>query len=104
LIEAFPYQWVDSLRRLSELDVDLVIPGHGGGAPTCKKKYIKEQMLIIEQWIEVVESAIEQGLNKEEAFEKISCPDPYPIIGLTRLSEKELNKAIIARLYDVIRK
>jgi cyclase len=102
LHEAMPHRWIESLQTLSELDIDTVIPGHGAGVATCKKEYIKEQALIIKKWIEVVESAIIQGLSKEEASTQIVCPDPYPIVGLSSMSETDLNKAIIARLYHVL--
>ena len=100
LTEAVPDLWLESLKTIEELDVDIIIPGHG--QDVCKKEYLKEQANVIKQWAEVVKSAIKQGLREEEAVAKISCPDPYPYPGDAPMSEPELNKVIIARLYQVL--
>jgi cyclase len=64
LHESDPSQWLASLKKLSELDLDVVVPGHGG---LCKKDYIEEQASIIRQWVDEVKLAIKQGLSVEEA-------------------------------------
>jgi cyclase len=97
LQEANPDQWLESLRKLSELDVDTIVPGHGG---ICKKDYLKEQADIIRQWVEIVQSAIKQGLSEDEAVAKISPPDPYPKQPHTPMgTARDLDKMIIAHLY-----
>ena len=97
LQDADPDQWLESLRKIGDLDVDVIVPGHGA---TCKKNYLKEQADIIRQWVEVVKSAIKQGLSEDEAVAKVSSPDPYPLQpGISYLNTSELNKRIIARLY-----
>ena len=97
LHESNPEKWIASLRRLEKLDVESFVPGHG--AP-CKKEYLKEQAGIVEQWVEAVKRAIKQGLPLEEAQTKISCPDPYPKEpGKVFITDAELNRQIIARLY-----
>ena len=98
LHESDPSKWLASLKKLSALDLDVVVPGHGN---LCKKDYIDEQAGTIRQWIEAVKSAIKQGLSVEEAQAKIACPDPYPKQPGTPMTEPELNKAIIARLYNL---
>jgi cyclase len=96
LNEADPSQWLSSLKRLGELDLDVIVPGHGD---LCKKDYLEEQANIVQEWVEAVRSAIKLGLNVEEAQAKISSPDPYPKQAGTPMTEPELNRAIIARLY-----
>ncbi len=98
LNESDPSQWLASLRKLSELDLDIVVPGHGD---LCKKEYFEQQATIIRQWVEAVKSAIKQGLSLEEAQAKIISPDSYPKQPGTPRTEAELNKAIIARLYHL---
>ena len=97
LHESNPDHWFDSLRRLGELDVDVIVPGHG---ELCKKDYLEEQAHIIRQWVELVKSAIGKGWSVEEAFQKITQPDPYPKQPGTPMTEEELNRAIIKRLYS----
>jgi cyclase len=96
LHESEPDQWLDSLRRIGELDPDTIVPGHGA---TCGKDYLKEQERIIREWVEAVKSAIKRGLSEGEAVARIPCPDPYPKQPGTPMTDAELNKAIITRLY-----
>jgi cyclase len=100
LHHATPDKWLDSIKKLGELDIDIIIPGHGDDV--CTKAYLEEQTSIIEQWVEVVKSSIQQGYSEEEATVKISCPDPYPLPKFALYSETELNKTIITRLYQVL--
>jgi len=97
LQEANPDQWLDSLRKLGELDVDVIVPGHGG---LCKKEYLEEQARIIRQWVELIKSAIGKGWSVEEAIHRITQPDPNPKQPGTPMTEEELNRAIIIRLYQ----
>jgi len=102
LHESLPYQWLESLKILSALDVDIVVPGHSGEKMFCGKEYFAEQSSIIEQWITVTKLAIKRGLTVEEAAQQIICPDPYHILGMSIMTESDLNKMIIRRLYEVL--
>ena len=88
LQDSTPDQWFESLRKLGELEVDIIVPGHGD---ICKKEYLKEQADIIQKWVDVVQSAIKQGLSEEEAVARISIPDPYPKQPGTPFTEPEVN-------------
>ena len=101
LHDSSPSQWLESLKKLSALDVDVIVPGHG---EICKKGYLSEQAGIIEQWVTVVQSAIDKGLSEEEALGEISQPDPYPKQANTPMTVRELDMAIIARLYSIYAK
>ena len=100
LQEADPSAWLESLRKLGALELEAVVPGHGA---VCKKEYLKEQTGIIQGWVKAVQSAIKEGLSLEEAQARISSPDPYPKQPRTPMTEAELNKAIIAQLYQIYR-
>lgn len=96
LHESDPSQWLASLKKLAELDLDVIVPGHGN---LCKKDYFEEQASIVRRWVEAVRLAIKQGFSLEEAQATISSPDSYPKQAGTPMTESELNRAIIARLY-----
>ncbi|MFC1868403.1 MBL fold metallo-hydrolase [Thermodesulfobacteriota bacterium] len=98
LHESTPSKWLDSLNKLGGLDLETIVPGHGD---ICKKDYLDEQEGIINKWVELVQSAIAQGLSVDEAKAKISCPDPHPKQPKTPMTEEGLNEAIIARLYSI---
>lgn len=97
--EAYPEEWLRSLKRIGELDVDTIVPGHG---EVCDKSYIGEQASFIEEWMGVVKQAIGQGLSKEEAQDTISFLDRYPMdIGIEWLGP-EVQRWNVARLYDLL--
>ena len=98
LHESTPSKWLESLKKIGELDVDIIVPGHGD---ICKKDYLEEQASIIKRWVEVVRSSIEKGFSEEEALAEISQPDPHPKQPDTPMTEEELDKAIISRLYQL---
>lgn len=100
LHEATPHQWLESLKRLGELDADVIVPGHGD--EVCNKEYLDEQANIIRSWVQVVKTAIKRGLSAEEAAAKIRCPDPYKLPEQMPWSERELNRQIVNQLYHVL--
>jgi len=57
---------------------------------------------VIQKWIETVQDAIKQGWTLEEAQEKITDPDHYPMEESTQKGlGPELNKMNITRLYTL---
>lgn len=98
LKEAVPEHWLASIKKLKELDIEWVVPGHG---EVCKKDYLDVQGGIIQQWIDVIKSAVAQGWTREEAIAKIKIPDPYPKDPRTFGTEQDLNRDIISHLFDI---
>ena len=68
LHEALPYQWLESLKKLGELDVKALIPGHGS---VCDKSYLPEMSSIIQSWINVMTRAINRGMSEAEIQKNI---------------------------------
>ncbi|MBI4641103.1 MAG: MBL fold metallo-hydrolase [Candidatus Tectomicrobia bacterium] len=93
LQEADPFEWLESLKKIEEFDVDFIVPGHGA---VCDKLYIPEQATFIQDWIDAVQQAIDKGISKEEAAKTISFLDRYPMdVGLEsfgpRVQEMNVN-------------
>lgn len=99
LQQAVPYEWLESLNRLEQLEVDKLVPGHGA---VCDRGYIPEMRRIIQSWIDVVKKAIADGLTVEEAQEKITGVDPYAVEGGIEGMAQMLPRINIARLYQVL--
>lgn len=100
LHEALPNEWLRSLKRLQELDVDYVIGGHGN---VCDKSYIPEMTAFIRDWVSAVRKAIKQGMSVEEAQSKISFLDRYPMPGNEAMG-KMIQQMNVAHLYQVLKK
>jgi glyoxylase-like metal-dependent hydrolase (beta-lactamase superfamily II) len=98
LQEANPDLWLVALEKLSKLDEEVFVPGHG---PICGKDYLPEQAAFIEEWKAYVQKAIERGMTKDEAIEKLTAlTDRYPMdIGQDGMAPGVM-KRNVANLYD----
>ncbi len=100
--EADPWEWLDALRALERMDVDVIVPGHG---ETCDKTYLSTQAQIIENWLGTVEDFVKRGLTEEEALkEKLDVPglDPYPIGQRLFAMSDRLNGMNVSNIYKHI--
>lgn len=66
----------DSLRFLSTLDADYIVPGHGS---VVTKEYLFEQMAFMHEWIQAVAAGLAKGWSKEECVQRISFADRCPV-------------------------
>ena len=99
LQEALPFEWLESLEKIGNIDADILVPGHG---EVCDKSYIKEQSEFIKDWIDAVKKAISDGLSQKEAAKNISFIDRYPMdVGLKGFS-KTLQRINVNRLYKIL--
>lgn len=96
-----PFKWLKSLERIQEMDIDVIVPGHG---QICEKSYISELFHFILEWLDTVKKAIDKGLSREEAMEKISFLDRYPMQQEIERLGPEVQKWNVGRLYDLMKK
>jgi cyclase len=101
LHQALPYEWLESLKRIQELEADVLIPGHGS---VCSRDYIPEMSAFIQDWIDAVQAAIKQGMSLEEAQDKISFLDRYGMGTLSKAMGNTVQRMNVARLYEVLKK
>jgi glyoxylase-like metal-dependent hydrolase (beta-lactamase superfamily II) len=100
LQEANPDAWLDSIEALRELDEDVLVPGHGA---VCGKDYLDEQSSFIQEWKHYVQSAIDRGMTRQEAVDRLTAmTDRYPMDieqdGMAPL----VMKRNVANLYDYL--
>ena len=97
LAHCLPLEWVESLKKIEAMDVDVVVPGHG---KVCGKRDVREFTLFIQKCIDMVREAINQGMSKEEAADRISFEESRPAIhpgpGMQRMN--------VLRLYEMLSK
>lgn len=101
LHQALPYEWLDSLKKLEELEADVLVPGHG---TICDRSYIPEMSAFIQAWIDAVTAAINQGMSLEEAQDKVSLLDRYPMEKGSEAMAEPVQRMNVARLYEVLKK
>ena len=79
----------------------MLVPGHGS---ICDPSYIREMGAFIQDWIDAVSGAIAQGVSLEEAQEKISFLDRYPMEPGSEPMAQFVQYMNVARLYQVLKK
>ena len=100
LHQAVPYEWLDSLERLKELEAEFLVPGHGD---VCRPGYIPEMKAVIQAWIDAVSDAISRGMSLEDAQETISLLGRYPMQSGNEAMGPMLQRMNVARLYEVLK-
>jgi glyoxylase-like metal-dependent hydrolase (beta-lactamase superfamily II) len=98
LHDSLPNDWLDSLERLKQLDAEFFIPGHG---EVCSKGYLDEQAAFIRDWVSAVKEAVSKGWSLEEALDRISFLDRYPMAPGREEFGPELQRMNITRLYEL---
>lgn len=98
LQEALPKEWLESLQFLKTLAADHFIPGHG---EVCTIDYIDKQATFIKDWITAVKDAVKQGWSLEEAQQRISFLDRFPMGQGMEAFGAELQKINVARLFTL---
>jgi cyclase len=61
---ADPDQWIRSLENILEMDVDVIVPGHG---PPCDKDEVQRQIKWFKETRWIMRGLIEEGATEEEA-------------------------------------
>ncbi len=69
-------QWLESLERIRQLDVDILVPGHG---PVTTLKYIETQRSVLLDWKAAVAAAVAKGWSRDETVARVRFDERYPV-------------------------
>ena len=72
--DSIPERWLETLKRLEELDVDKVVPGHGD---VTDKSCFARMVENVQGWLDLIGDTIKQGLTLEEAVEKVMQAEQF---------------------------
>lgn len=100
MIHAVPEEWLKSLKRLQELDIDKIIPGHG---PVCDKKQLQVMYDNVKYCTEEVKAAMAKGWNLKEIQEKVTFTGRFPPTGPGDAMARMRHESI-AGLYAALKK
>jgi len=97
LHEADPDSWLNSLKRIGDLEVDYIVGGHG---EVCDKSYLPIQAKYVQTCVETVKQAVDKGWTKQEAVARIVWPNYLPLHEGSEPVAPMLNRLAIENLYD----
>jgi cyclase len=100
LHEALPFEWLGSLGKLSQLDVDVVVPGHG---PAGTSRLIADMRNALNASIETVREAINKGWGLKEAKDRVILFGEYGDFIPGPEHRRWLNRINVGRLYQVLK-
>jgi cyclase len=69
-------QWLESLEKIRQLDVEHLVPGHG---PVTTLKYVDTQRAMLLEWKSAVAAAVAKGWSREETVERVRFDERYPV-------------------------
>lgn len=98
-IKSLPYQWLESLKRLEQLEIEKVVPGHG---EVSDKSCIGRMSEGVQYWIQSVRAAIDRGWSLEETLEKVNMAERYPMAQNPMM--KNMTRNSIMDLYRTLTK
>jgi glyoxylase-like metal-dependent hydrolase (beta-lactamase superfamily II) len=100
LFQAVPYEWMESMKKLEKLDIDKVVPGHGG---ICDKKQLKVMYDTIKYMVDAVKAAINKGWSLEEIQDKVTFAERFPPMGPGD-PMAHVRRGSLAHMYEVLKK
>ncbi|HXF94370.1 MAG TPA: MBL fold metallo-hydrolase [Nitrospiraceae bacterium] len=69
--DSYPEEWIESLKRVEQLDFDVLAPGHG---PVGRKEHVRMFREYLEDLMREVRQAVLNGMSLEEAKQTIRLP------------------------------
>jgi cyclase len=97
---SLPYEWLNSLEHLEELDFDYLVPGHG---EISDRAGVAAMRTSLKACIDAVGEAVNSGMSLEEAKDRVNLTDFYPHLAENEKTMRWLERANIARLYTVLK-
>jgi cyclase len=99
MIAAVPDAWLESLKKLQQLDIEKVIPGHG---PVCDKAYLQVMYDSVAYCTDAIKSAIAKGWSLQEVQEKLNFAEKWPLMPGDPM--KMMRHECLAYMYNLLSK
>jgi len=100
MVQANTLTWIDTLRRIQRMDVDLLVPGAG---EPCGKDVIEPLIAYITEMRRRVAELFEAGASRREAVDKVGMLDFFPVPESQAARIKRRRRENVERVYTEIR-
>ncbi len=97
---AEPFAWIESLKKLADLDAEVIVPGHG---EICTPAYLPEMIARVQEWIDAVDVLVRKGMTLPEIEKNFTFRDRCAPQPGREATAPMLLKANITRLYEVLK-
>ncbi len=97
LADCCPLEWLESLKRIEAMDADYFVPGHGG---VGDKIAVREFASFVQGIVDTVKKAVNQGIGKEEAADRMSFEGWLPALH----ASAEERRMDVIRLHEMLSK
>jgi len=97
--EALPFAWLETLDRFRGMGITVVAPGHGEATGPQVFDIMQRD---IEEALARVQAAIDAGMTREQAVDRITFIDQRPVPAAHRDRAPALQRLFVGRLYDQI--
>jgi len=98
LASCLPLEWVESLKKIESFHPEWIVGGHGEVGPGEAATQFRE---FIQTCIDMTRDAIEKGMTKEEAMDKLSFEN---LTGPAVHPGAETQRRNVARIYEMLSK
>ncbi len=101
LSESYPLEWLEALKYMEEMDIEVLIPGHGN---IGNKDSIKQFRMDLNSLLNRVRKKIDEGFMRDDIIKEVSFKDTVHGAYPAGFSERFNNhiKDGIGRLYDAL--
>jgi cyclase len=97
--QSVPGEWLKTLDRLQEMDVDKIVPGHGD---VQDKSYLPKMKRTIQTWLDTVAEAMDKGMSSEEAQKKLTFAREFPELPRDERTATVVRNNV-ARIYEYLK-
>jgi len=99
-VHANSLAWLDTLQRIKEMDVDLIVPGEG--AP-CGKEAIDPLYEYLREMRKRIVDMFDNGASRRECVDKVGMLDWFPIPEGREAEYKLRRRGSVERIYTEVR-
>jgi cyclase len=100
MFQCVPYAWLESLKKLQQLDVEIIVPGHG---EVGNKTYLQTMNDNLKYCIDTIKAAMDKGWSLEKIKKEVTFAERFPPMGPGDPMAGMRHESI-AHLYEVLKK
>ena len=101
--ESFHFEWLEALKAMEAMDVDVLVPGHGKLGDKDSIRQFRDELASL---MARIKEKMNQGLGREDVVKEVTYKDNVHVAYPPAFSERFSNyvKNSVRRIYDALAK